>query len=138
MKRLTVLTLLTAVVTVFVLSAAFSVSAELVTVYERKDNVALNKPYTASKAYTATPPTLGYQDIDGKELTDGVLYTNDLYASCWHGFDYRLEEPVYATVDLGAVTGGLIEFRMQFINHANSGIDAPSSLEFYISNDNSS
>lgn len=40
MKRLTVLTLLTAVVTVFVLSAAFSVSAELVTVYERKDNVA--------------------------------------------------------------------------------------------------
>ncbi len=136
MKKFRLISFIAAAAILFALSAVLCVSAELVTVYERKDNLAKNKPYQASKAFTATPASMGYQDIDGKELTDGVLHTSDLYGTWWHGFDYRLESPMYATVDLGETAAGLIEFRMQFVNHANSGIDYPTSLEFFISDDN--
>lgn len=136
MKKLTATILIAAVATLFAFSAAFSVFAETVTVYERKDNVAKDKTYEASEAYTATPPAMGYQDIDGKELTDGNLYAGDLYGTYWHGFYSPKGTPFFATVDLGESTEGLIEFRMQLVNFANSGIDAPTSLEFYVSDDN--
>ncbi|MDD4125325.1 MAG: discoidin domain-containing protein, partial [Eubacteriales bacterium] len=136
MKKLSIISLITAAATLFVLSAAFSVSAELVTVYERKDNIALNKTYEASEAYTTDSPTMGYQEVDGNELTDGILHTDNIYGTCWHGFYVPNGTPFFATIDLGMQTEGLIEFRMQFINYATSGIDAPVSLEFFISDDN--
>ena len=48
------------------------VAADLVTVYVADQNVALGKTYVASEPFTATPPQMGYQDIDGHELTDGA------------------------------------------------------------------
>ncbi|MFA7098646.1 MAG: dockerin type I domain-containing protein [Eubacteriales bacterium] len=135
MKKRVLIAIVISAMAVFAAAGVLTAGAGLVTVYDRNENIALGKPYEASAAYTQTPAGMGYQDIDGEELTDGILSTGDLYATCWHGFDYRIESPLFATVDLGSRTDGLIEFRMQFINHANSGIDAPESLEFLSSDD---
>ncbi|MEG1742557.1 MAG: hypothetical protein RR246_00120 [Clostridia bacterium] len=104
--------------------------------YAPDQNVAFQKSYKASKPFTITPPGMAYQDINGKELTDGAKNDGDLYSTVWHGFDYRLEEPMFATIDLGAVTDGLIKFSMEFVGATTSGIAPPSSVEFFTSNDN--
>ncbi len=116
------------------------VAADLVTVYVADRNVALGKTYVASEPFTATPPQMGYQDIDGHELTDGVRFSgSDLYATCWHAFDYRKYTETngegQVVIDLGSVTEGLIEFRAEMINYSTSGIDAPSYLKFCVSTD---
>lgn len=122
----------------FLMLAAFiPASAGMVKVYEPNENVALGKPYTASKAFTVSPAVMGYQNIDGKELTDGIRCTdNDIYGSMWHGFDHRLESPIYVTVDLGAVTEGLVQFRLELVGTPDSGIDAPDGITISVSDDN--
>ena len=111
----------------------------LITVYEPNNNVARGKSYVASEPFTTNPPSMGYQDIDGKELTDGVKNTGDLYGTCWHAFDYRKYQSSNGegrvVIDLGAVTAGLIEFRAEMINYATSGIDAPTYMKVYVSED---
>ncbi|MBO4501858.1 MAG: dockerin type I repeat-containing protein [Clostridia bacterium] len=114
----------------------------LITVYEPNNNVARGKTYTASEPFTANPPSMGYQDIDGKELTDGVRFSGtDLYATCWHAFDYRKYKSTdgegQVVIDLGSVTVGLIEFRAEMINYATSGIDAPTYMKVFVSQDGS-
>ena len=109
----------------------------VVTVYEPNNNVARGKTYAASEPFTANPASMGYQQIDGKELTDGVKHTGDLYGTCWHAFDYRKYKDNNgegtAVIDLGTLTEGLIEFRAEFVNYMTSGIDAPTYVNVYIS-----
>lgn len=131
-------------VTVMLLAPVISnrASAAMVKVYAKDQNVALNKTYTASKPYTPSPATSGYHDIDWKELTDGNTYAKDpksgLLGTLWHSFYDRAgynDGGFYATVDLGSVMTGLIEFRLEMIARPNSGIDAPSSIAILISDD---
>ncbi len=138
MKKQAFIALLLVTVLLLAPVIANRASAAMVKVYTKDRNVASGKSYVASKPYTVAGAT-NYQNVSGKELTDGIKFEDKtqggLYGTCWHGFDYRLEEPIYATIDLGAVTDGLIEFRMQMVGQANSGIDAPKTLKFYVSDD---
>ncbi len=114
-----------------------AVSADLVTVYEPDRNVARGKPYTTSRPYTEDPPRNGYQSVDGKELTDGVRHTTELYGTYWIGLYYSWYTEAEVVIDLGSVTEGLIEFRTEMINYAISGIDAPTYVKFLVSENGS-
>ncbi len=101
------------------------------------DWISVGKDYTASTPYTGDG-SLGYQDIDGTELTDGVLGTSD-YDTDWHAFHASLLDSdgrMSVTIDLGEVTSDITNFFIQFNNTDTSGIAKPKDdVKIYVSED---
>lgn len=104
---------------------------------EDVDWISIGKDYTASRPYYGDG-SLGYQDNDGTELTDGVLGTTD-YDTDWHAFHASLLDAdgrMNITIDLGEVTNNITNFFIQFSNINASGIAMPKDdLKIYVSND---
>ena len=107
--------------------------------FELPENVkwrSIGKKYTASTAYT-DGSSMGYQQIDGKELTDGIIGSSELDTE-WHGFHKSLLDPdgrMSATVDLGAIYNDLTHFVGHFSHVQNHGIDDPRDVRIEISTD---
>jgi hypothetical protein len=94
------------------------------------------KSYTTSGAYQDGNGAQ-YQNIDGKELTDGVIGVSDLGTE-WHGFHNSLvdsENRMSAVVDLGAVYNDLTHFAAHFSHIQRYGIGVPSDIRISISTD---
>lgn len=94
------------------------------------------------KKYTATPAYFdgngaGYQNIDGKELTDGIIGASELDTE-WHGFHKSILDPdgrMSVTVDLSAIYKDLTHFIAHFSHIENYGIDDPADVKIEISTD---
>ncbi len=78
-----------------------------------------------------------YQNVDGKELTDGKLAYEEL-STDWHAFHISLTDGngrMSATIDLGEIRTDLTHFAAHFDNRLKHGIGAPVNIEISISND---
>ncbi|MBO4278174.1 MAG: dockerin type I repeat-containing protein [Clostridia bacterium] len=120
----------------FVLTAAQFVSAEKVTVTKYK-NIALNKSYTNSNdLYTAEPPTMDYQVVDGKEFTDGKIGSGS-YDGEWVAFDKRkMTGGAHTiTIDLGKTESGIGKLSLILRHAASDGVGLPSFVDYYVSDD---
>ena len=84
-----------ALVAVMLCIALLPITANAVTVYDYT-LISKGKSYEHTKCYTT--PGLGYTSVDGKELTDGKLPTDD-YGTEWIALDYRLEAPMKSCAD---------------------------------------
>lgn len=94
------------------------------------------KKYVASRAYSDGNGA-GYQNIDGKELTDGVIGASELDTE-WHGFHNTLLDDdgrMSVTVDLGAIYKDLTHFIAHFSHIQNYGIDDPADVRIAVSTD---
>lgn len=120
-----------ALVAVMLCIALLPITANAVTVYDYT-LISKGKSYEHTKCYTT--PGLGYTSVDGKELTDGKLPTDD-YGTEWIALDYRLEAPMSAVIDLGKNYDDLGKFRVYLTAAAHSGIDRPAECSFYVSAD---
>ncbi len=125
MKRFIGLTLVTAVLYGLLLP----ITASAVTIYDYT-LIYKGKSYEYSTCYTSQGSP--YTSVDGKELTDGKLPADD-YGTDWIAFDYRLEAPMYAVMDLGKSYDDLGKFRVYLTATNHSGIDRPSECVFYVS-----
>ncbi|HBL83874.1 MAG: hypothetical protein A2Y17_00165 [Clostridiales bacterium GWF2_38_85] len=133
MKKLLFATL--AIVLAFTLSAVSTIAA-----VDRDLNkvvVSQGKAYTAFGGYIENP---NYVDTGDVEFTDGIITTEPGYDASWYGFQISraqedAEEKLYyeVVIDLGAVTDGLADFIFHTENFISVGIDLPSKVEFFVS-----
>ncbi|MBO5870996.1 MAG: DUF4855 domain-containing protein [Clostridia bacterium] len=104
---------------------------------ENVEWVSIGKSYTATQAY-ADGSGAEYQQIDGKELTDGVIANSELGTE-WHGFHKTLKDSdgrMSITIDLGEVRNDLTHFLAQFSHIEKYGIDDPADdVTIYVSED---
>ncbi len=107
------------------------------------DNLAIDKNYVTSDIY-ASNGTILYPDEDGITLTDGKTAANDAQFSdvAFVGFnknssDYQANGYSSVTVDLKSVcTINKVVANVASSYHDSVGINAPSLIEVYVSNDN--
>ncbi|MBO5869973.1 MAG: hypothetical protein J6Q89_04410, partial [Clostridia bacterium] len=107
------------------------------------DNLAIGKNYVTSDIY-ASNGTILYPDEDGVSLTDGKTAANDAQFSdiAFVGFnknsaDYQANGYSFVTVDLENVcTINKVVANVASSYHDSVGINAPSLIEVYVSNDN--
>jgi hypothetical protein len=125
MKRITGIVL----ATLFIFAAILPIAAQAVTIYDYT-LVSKNASYTHTKCYTGAGSE--YTKVDGKELTDGKIPADE-YGTDWIAFDYRLETPMNAVMDLGKVYDNLGKFRVYLTAQSFSGIGRPGKCEFYVS-----
>lgn len=104
-------------------------------VSQKYDIVSYGCKYTASKPYTDS--ALGYSDISGLELTDGVYAESD-YGTEWHAF-YKLytesDGNLQITLDLGSNYTDLAYFYLEFHEDLLASVGLPEKADFYISSD---
>lgn len=96
----------------------------------------VGKKYTATQAYS-DGGTIGYQNNDGKELTDGIIGVSELDTE-WHAFHKTLTDSdgrMSVTVDLGAIYTDLTHFMAHFSHIELYGIDDPADVKIYTSLD---
>ena len=94
------------------------------------------------KTYVATQPysdgsSIGYQQNDGKELTDGIIGASELDTE-WHAFHKSILDSdgrMSVTVDLGEVCTGITHFVAHFSHVQNYGISDPADVRIYVSTD---
>ncbi len=101
--------------------------------------VSVGKPYTATVAYTGDG-SLEYQDVDGTELTNGVL-VGDILSTEWHGFHVSRQEAdggFSITLDLGKTMHRLAFFGLIFGRDLSCGIDLPRDIYIWVSEDGNS
>lgn len=94
------------------------------------------KKYVATQAYIDGNGS-EYQNISGKELTDGVIGASELGTE-WHGFHKSRLDPdgrMSVTVDLGAIYKDLTHFVAHFSHVQNYGVSDPADLKIEISTD---
>lgn len=98
--------------------------------------VSKGKPYTSNPSFV-DGNGMDYQNVNGKELTDGIIATEEL-STDWHAFHISNRDDegrMSAIVDLGKVRNDLTCFMAHFDNCRNYGIGYPSDIKFYVSND---
>lgn len=96
----------------------------------------IGKPYTACEAYV-DGNGLAYQDVDGKELTDGVIATNAV-STDWHGFHSSLRDKDWrlsVIIDLEEVRNDITNIAAHFDNRMEYGIGTPENILLYSSED---
>ena len=96
-----------------------------------KPNLALGKTYTLSHQ-----PNSSYPDTDGTELTDGAYGGSSLYDSAWQG--HQGLWPIRSVVLDLEQTYALDEVRMSFLHSAGSGVQSPSELKIFVSDNGES
>lgn len=102
----------------------------IVTTPQRLENLAANRPYTASE-----PAHANYPDTDAMELTDGIRADSTYAHAAWQG--RYLAEPYSVTVDLGSLRS-LTEVSVGFLQDLPVGIILPQSVAYFVSDDNAS
>ncbi len=101
--------------------------------------VSLDTNYTGCKSFV-DGSALDYQDVSGKELTDGVIGTSELGTE-WHAFHWLTldeENRMSVTIDLGKQYSDLTHFVAHFSNYKMSGVGQPKDIKFYVSEDGNS
>ncbi len=103
---------------------------------EDVDWVSYGKPYTGCASYV-DGNGMAYQNVDGKELTDGKFGTA-LDGTEWHAYHNSLldsEGRMSSTIDLGEVRTDLTHFMAHFHNYQQYGIGIPKDIKIYTSED---
>ena len=96
--------------------------------------ISTGKPYEASPAYTGDG-SLVYQNVDGKELTDGI-YGSSVWSTDFHAFHRTLQEPgggYQITVDLGEIESRIGAFVIELGDEEESGIGLPTAPVVWVS-----
>lgn len=100
------------------------------------DWISIGKSYTASRSYVDGNGA-DYQQVSGKELTDGIIASEPL-STDWHAYHHSLldsDGKMSVTVDLGEIRNDLTHFYAHFDNRLEYGIGAPVGITLYVSND---
>lgn len=102
--------------------------------YEDYSIVSLGKSYTSTASYTNT--TMGYGDVSGEELTDGIFGESN-YDSEWIGFNKSntVSGFFFVNLDLGVLYNNLSLFSIEVNELLGAGISLPESVEYLISQD---
>ncbi|MBE6692153.1 MAG: DUF4855 domain-containing protein [Ruminococcaceae bacterium] len=103
---------------------------------EDVDWVSYGKSYTGCESYV-DGNGMAYQEVDGKELTDGKFGTA-LDGTEWHAYHNSLldsEGRMSSTIDLGEVRTDLTHFMAHFHNYQMYGIGIPTDIKLYTSVD---
>jgi len=96
--------------------------------------ISIGKPYDACQSFI-DGNGMAYQQVDGKELTDGILATEEL-STDWHAFHHSLTDRdgrFSVTIDLGETRNDLTHFYAHFDNRLENGIGAPTGLILSVS-----
>ena len=97
-------------------------------------NIAQGKSYTTTQIFTLDPPTMDYQRIDGKEVTDGVYGTSE-YGTEWICFDSRQAKPAKIILVLGEVRTDRAKINLEFRHAGSDAVTVPASVVYYVSDD---
>ncbi|MBR4054839.1 MAG: DUF4855 domain-containing protein [Clostridia bacterium] len=100
------------------------------------DWISIGKKYTASRSYVDGNGA-EYQQVDGKELTDGIIADTPL-STDWHAYHHSLldsDGKMSVTIDLGEVRDDLTHIYAHFDNRLEYGIGSPTGINLYISED---
>lgn len=100
------------------------------------DWIQRGKSYEASAAYTGDG-SLVYQNVDGKELTDGI-FASAVWSTDFHAFHHSLQEPgggYQITVDLGQPESRIGAFVLELGLETASGIGLPRTMTVSVSED---
>ncbi|MBO5768258.1 MAG: DUF4855 domain-containing protein, partial [Clostridia bacterium] len=100
------------------------------------DWLSVGKSYTACKSFVDGNGA-DYQQVSGKELTDGIIASKEL-STDWHAFHHSLLDKdgrLSVVVDLGEVRNDLTHFYAHFDNRLDFGIGSPLGVTLYVSND---
>lgn len=98
--------------------------------------ISIGKTYTGCHSYV-DGNGMGYQNVSGKELTDGIIATEAVNTD-WHAFHSSIRDSegrLSVTIDLGEVRNDITDFVAHFDNRQQYGIGSPSDVRVYISND---
>ncbi len=100
------------------------------------DWISLGKKYTGCASYVDGNGA-DYQQVSGKELTDGIIASDPL-STDWHAFHHSIldsQGKMSVIVDLGEVRNDLTHFYAHFDNRLDYGIGAPVGVTLSISQD---
>lgn len=100
------------------------------------DWLSVGKSYTACKSFVDGNGA-DYQQVSGKELTDGIIASKEL-STDWHAFHHSLLDKdgrLSVVVDLGEVRNDLTHFYAHFDNRLDFGIGSPLGVTLYVSED---
>ena len=100
------------------------------------DWLSVGKSYTGCKSFVDGNGA-DYQQVSGKELTDGIIASEEL-STDWHAFHHSLLDKdgrLSVVVDLGEVRNDLTHFYAHFDNRLDFGIGSPLGVTLYVSND---
>ena len=100
------------------------------------DWISIGKTYGGCRSYV-DGNGLSYQDVSGKELTDGILATKAL-STDWHAFHHTILDKdgrMSVILDLGAIHTNLTHFYAHFDNRMESGIGSPTGIVLSVSTD---
>ncbi len=99
--------------------------------------VSVGKKYSGCSSYV-DGNGMDYQDVNGKELTDGKL-ADEILTTDWHAFHHsKLDSDgkMSITIDLEKVRTDLTTFVAHFDSRLDYGIGTPMGIELYTSLDN--
>lgn len=97
-------------------------------------NVAQGCTYTYTQPYTnGSAP---YQQVDGKELTDGVI-GDTAFGTEWIGWYYKEVSECEAVIDLGKQVSGIVKISLIMGAPTDWGVGFPAYINFYASDDGS-
>ncbi len=105
-------------------------------IMEKAKWVSIGKSYTGCRSYT-DGNGMGYQDVSGKELTDGIIASEEL-STDWFAFHKTIRDNsgrFSITVDLGKLTEGIKHFAAHFDNKQLYAIGTPLDIKIYTSRD---
>lgn len=100
------------------------------------DWISIGKKYTASTSFV-DGNGMDYQNVDGKELTDGIIASKAL-STDWHAYHHSLldrDGKMSVTVDLGEVRNDVTHIYAHFDNRLQSGIGSPAGITIRVSDD---
>ena len=98
--------------------------------------ISIGKKYTASRSYVDGNGA-AYQQVDGKELTDGIIADTPL-STDWHAYHHSLldsDGKMSVTSDLGEVRDDVTHIYAHFDNRLEYGIGSPAGITISISDD---
>jgi hypothetical protein len=105
-------------------------------IMEKAKWVSIGKSYTGCRSYT-DGNGMGYQDVSGRELTDGIIASEEL-STDWFAFHKTIRDNsgrFSITVDLGKLTEGIKHFAAHFDNKQLYAIGTPLDIKIYTSRD---
>ncbi len=101
--------------------------------------ISVGKSYVGCKSFVDGNGA-DYQQVSGKELTDGIIASEALTTD-WHAFHHSLldsDGKMSVTVDLGEQRNDLTHFYVHFDNRMESGIGSPVSIVLSVSDNGQS
>jgi len=96
----------------------------------------IGKSYTGCASYV-DGNGMAYQDVDGKELTDGII-AKEAVSTDWHAFHTSIRDRDWrmsVIIDLGETRDDITNFAAHFDNRQEYGIGAPTNILLYYSVD---